>query len=174
MSTEASLCYKKVLLSSDSGTVQLVYLVAPFDTPSRRGNRCNHCNTDTATWDILVADIFSRSTTQPHPHQPSLTSQPAQGDSLDGSPLPNCSTRDIAITERDKQLSDLRRVSAMALPASFPDTPPRGQRALEELSVVTCPGPSFAVIVAVCCLQKSPKVRWKRGIKTAATALGGR
>ena len=30
-STEASICYKKVLLSSDNSTGQPVYSVAPFD-----------------------------------------------------------------------------------------------------------------------------------------------
>ena len=46
------------------------------------------------------------------------SSQPVPpGDPLDDSPLPNCSIRDVVLTDRDKQLlSELRLASAMALP----------------------------------------------------------
>ena len=46
------------------------------------------------------------------------SSQPVPpGEPLDDSPLPNCPTRDVVQTERDKQLlTELRGASAMALP----------------------------------------------------------
>ena len=57
------------------------------------------------SWDIRV-------------QRPPISSQPVHpGGPLDDSPLPNCPTREITLTERDKQvLVELRRASAMALP----------------------------------------------------------
>ena len=49
--------------------------------------------------------------------QPPQSWQPVPGDPLHDRPLPNCPTRDVVLTERDKQLlTELRRASAMALP----------------------------------------------------------
>ena len=95
---------------------------------SRRGNRCNHCKTNTATRDMFVGDIFQdrrqsghrdAAASQSNPHQP-ISPQPIPpGDPPDDSPLPNSPIRDIVTTERDAQLlGDLRWASSMATPRS--------------------------------------------------------
>ena len=93
-----------------------------------RCHRCSHCKRDTPTRDITVGDILqdrrqpghqdAAPVGSPNAHHPPHRSQPVPpGDPFDDSPPPNCSIRDIIITERDKQLlADLRRASAMAIP----------------------------------------------------------
>ena len=50
-------------------------------------------------------------------HLPQNSQPVPPGEPLDDSPLPNCPSRDVVLTDRDKQLlSELRRASAMALP----------------------------------------------------------
>ena len=62
-------------------------------------NRCSHCRRDTPTRNIIVQH-------PPHSSQPGPS-----GDPVDDSPFPDRPTRDITITERDKQLlADLRTV----------------------------------------------------------------
>ena len=81
-----------------------------------------------ASFHFTVARGFRLKARVSHdPHRSSLGLPPlctlahggyaGEGDLLDESPLPNCSIRDIVLTERDTQvLPELRRASAMALP----------------------------------------------------------
>ena len=74
-----------------------------------------------------------------------------QDDSLDDSPLPNCPTRDIVLTERDKQLlAELRRASPqrLSLAASSLALPQHGQTASKEPRAVTSHGLCSATVVA--------------------------
>ena len=94
---------------------------------SRRCSRCNFCGNDTPLRDLSLAILFrivaSPDTRVQRPMarlpfscEDAARSQCHQVTSLDDSPLPNCSVRDVVLTERDKQsLAELRRASAMAL-----------------------------------------------------------
>ena len=102
--------------------------VACVTLRSRRCRRCNFCRSDTPLQDLRVGDTFSGpSTTRTsgccsrwHARRSATSSELAAstpGDALDDSLLPNCPTRNIVFTDRDKQLlAELRRTSAMALP----------------------------------------------------------
>ena len=136
-----------------------MYFVAPFD----RGGGTNA----TVAEHKLRIRIYSRvflcqdrrkpghrnaDASPPNPHQPSTPP--------DDRPLPNSPVREIVISERDKQLADIRRASALALQryVVLPDDASAwAERALREQSMVTSPGPSCASIGAACCWLKFPR-----------------
>ena len=102
---------------------------------SCRCNRCDHNDANDAASATavhhsanFVSDTFQDRRQPGHQNaapdgaaadqQPPQSSQPMPpGDPLDDSPVPNYPSRDITLTERDKQVPvELRRASAMALP----------------------------------------------------------
>ena len=95
---------------------------------SQRCRRCNSCGFDTALRKLKVGDTFQDRRQPGHQdtaasgaaagqHLPQNSQPVPPGEPLDDSPLPNCPSRDVVLTDRDKQLlSELRRASAMALP----------------------------------------------------------
>ena len=108
---------------------------------SRRGNRCDHCKKDTATWDIAVGDIFQHrrqpgdqdaAASPPNPHQTPLSSQPVPAPfrtAQSATSLSQSQTGSCSPTSAEPQQWPFRA-------ALYPGTPPRGQRALKEPSVV--------------------------------------
>ena len=82
---------------------------------SQRCRRCNSCGFDTPLRELRVGDTFQDGR-QPRQQDAAASglatgqqlpqsSQPVpQGETLDDSPLPNCSIRDVVLTDRDKQL----------------------------------------------------------------------
>ena len=136
---------------------------------SRRCHRCSYCKSDTPTRDFSVGDAFqgrqpghqdAAPKGMPTAHQPPRSSQPVPpGDLLDDSPLPNCSIRDIVLTERDKQsLADLRRASAMAFPrCKISRHATAWAESLEGTISVHQSCACCADIVAACCWLRSQK-----------------
>ena len=125
----------------------------------QRWRRCNYCGSDTPLRELRVGDTFQDRREPGHQdaaasgtaagQQLPQSSQPVPpGDPLDDSPRPNCPTRGITLTERDKQvLVELRWASAMALRDAWSLATPRlGQRVPKEPRAVTSP-----VLCAVAC-----------------------
>ena len=148
---------------------------------SRRGNRCNHCRTDTATRDRVVGKKFQDRRQPDHPgattslptrHPLSTRSQPIpQGEPLDESPLPN-GPNPRHESSRSVTHSCLATFTELQRwPVREPLFPLR-ERAWREPSVVTSPPPSCADIAADDCGPKFPRRRQQHSIKTASTAVG--
>ena len=133
---------------------------------SRRGNRCNHCRTDTATRDRVVGKKFQDRRQPDHPgattslptrHPLSTRSQPIpQGEPLDESPLPN-GPNPRHESSRSVTHSCLATFTELQRwPVREPLFPLR-ERAWREPSVVTSPPPSCADIAADDCGPKFPR-----------------
>ena len=155
---EASLCYKKVLLSSDNSIRQRVLW-----HPSIAANLCKK---DTATRDIIDDSLAIRTQL---PACPTLTNLLSARNHPRRTIGWHCPIRDIVVTEPDGQLlADLRRASAMAIPRCIVSRYATGQRALKR--AISAPLVLGRPMPISC--RNSQGFRKKRGILTAFTALG--
>ena len=118
----ASNSLKKVLPSCASSTVRPVFSVTQFDRDGAVAaviaKRILQPRTSWQVTSSKTADSLDTRMLQATPHHPPHSSQPVPpADPFGDSPLSNRFIREIAITQRDKQLfADLRRASAGAIP----------------------------------------------------------